>query len=274
MKNLKNKATKKIQQSARDYHQSFKRRMFTRISMLFHTRGGSFYGVGYIFTLLFLELKTVIEEFAEFEFTIAGVAGQILEHIIHLSIESVLNIIYASIWPLMIFKQFSKPYNFIILIAIFVTYLLLRNKFNTRSVNSYLNIPEQRVQQIIDAIIMHKTIPDEINTLIQQAESCQLEHWRYQPDSCLALLLLLNFFSKNNSINQSYCEKIIMEALQADLHKHLSFKQQCYFYLPLHFSEKPALIKRAKKLYTRLNKKASQEKLWFKQFSNHHQLAF
>ncbi|HFB67218.1 MAG TPA: DUF924 family protein [Aeromonadales bacterium] len=273
MKALKDKAAKKIHHSAKEYHQSFKRKMLTKLNLLFQSRGGSFYGIGYIFTLLFLEVKTFVEEFAEFEFTVAGIVSQIIQHIIHLSIESVLNIVYAAIWPLMIFKHFSKPYNFIILIAIFITYLILRKILKNRSFKDYLNIPEKTVQQIIEPVIEQTNHqPDELDTLLEQAEQQQLDHWRSHPESCLALLLLLSFFSKNKSLNQNYCEKIIQEAHQADMYKHLSFKQQCFFYLPLKLSQKPALMKRAKKIYNKLNKKSGDDKLWFQAFSQQYQL--
>ncbi len=58
MKNKDKKTTKftaKIKQSASHYGMSYKRKMQTKLYTLFRTRGGSFYGIGYIITLLFHE---------------------------------------------------------------------------------------------------------------------------------------------------------------------------------------------------------------------------
>lgn len=70
------------------------------------------------------------------------------------------------------------------------------------------------------------------------------EHWRSEPDSCLALIILLDQFPRNMYRNtaRAYAyddaaRSVAESAIDDDVHLHVPWERRIFFYLPLQHSE-------------------------------------
>ena len=73
------------------------RRSFVRF---WASRGGGFYGLGYVVTFVALEVTSLSGDLT----SVSGLVAQGLQYVIRFSIESFLNGIYALMWPVYLFR--------------------------------------------------------------------------------------------------------------------------------------------------------------------------
>ena len=88
-------------------------------------------------------------------------------------------------------------------------------------------------------------IQEKFNILIKKAENNQLNHWKDTPQSFLALVILLDQFSRNIyrnnilkiEINDRICLEFCKEIISKDFDKRLSFSQKIFLLLPFRHSK-------------------------------------
>lgn len=92
--------------------------------------------------------------------------------------------------------------------------------------------------------------------LWQQAEAGELNHWQQSPQSCLALIILLDQLPLNMFRGQAKSFSTETQAIEACLYgleqgydQQLSQAQQAFFYMPLMHSEQLAHQQRSVELY-------------------------
>jgi hypothetical protein len=66
------------------------------------SKGGGFYGIGYVFAFLYFELAMLLGDLAESESADGFVFGQLFEMVLRLSWLSFINVFQALLWPLMV----------------------------------------------------------------------------------------------------------------------------------------------------------------------------
>lgn len=102
-------------------------------------------------------------------------------------------------------------------------------------------------------------ITKNFSDLYQQAKSGELDGWRNDPQSALALVLLLDQFPRNMfrgtpqafATDKQACE-LATDALARGFDKHFSNIERQFFYLPFMHSETLADQQRSMDLYTKL----------------------
>lgn len=67
---------------------------------MWRSRGGSWYGIGYVCTFLYLEARMMVEDFVEAPDVISFATSQIFETLVRWLTESIGNMIQAFLWPL------------------------------------------------------------------------------------------------------------------------------------------------------------------------------
>ena len=67
---------------------------------LWASRGGGFYGLGYVVTFAVLELKSLADGMT----TVSGVVAQAFQYAVRFSVDSFLNGVRAVIWPVWVFE--------------------------------------------------------------------------------------------------------------------------------------------------------------------------
>ncbi len=258
---------KHIKDKASFYGKNLRRKKISYLHRLFRNKGSGFYGVGYIITLLYLEATAFIEEVSEFSFSFDNVLSRIISHLISFSIETVINFIKATIWPFIVYSNLNQN-QAIAFLGITVTVYYFANKkwnfyqiYETKFGNHLApeinqaweqNNPNFGDAKAPNAIDFLQASEKEVvfSELIEKARLQQLDNWRHQPDSCFALLVLLQV----ETVNQQYCEEIIAAAIEQKLDLEMSPKQRFYFYSPIHNSESKKLQKIAKKSFSKLRK--------------------
>ena len=88
-------------------------------------------------------------------------------------------------------------------------------------------------------------IHKKFNILIKKAENNQLNHWKKKPQSFLALVILLDQFSRNVyrnniiriEINDKICLEFCKEMISKGFDKELSFSQKIFLLLPFRHSK-------------------------------------
>ncbi|MFA7554951.1 MAG: DUF924 family protein [Spongiibacteraceae bacterium] len=87
-------------------------------------------------------------------------------------------------------------------------------------------------------------IKQQFGTLVEQALQGLLQHWWQVPGGVLALVLLLDQFTRNiyrgtarAFAGDSQAKAMVVAALQQQLDQQLTFIQRSFFYLPLEHSE-------------------------------------
>jgi hypothetical protein len=87
---------------------------------LWVTKGGGFYGLGYVITFVWLEIRA----------TSGGIGGgdigdfitaQIIQYIIRFSLDSLLNALFALIWPIYLL-QWANGLGIVVLIGVYTAY--------------------------------------------------------------------------------------------------------------------------------------------------------
>ena len=65
------------------------------LAKLWASRGGGFYGLGYVITFIVLEIRSLSSGLT----TVEGLLGQVVQYVLRFSVDSVRNVISALIWP-------------------------------------------------------------------------------------------------------------------------------------------------------------------------------
>ena len=96
------------------------RRWFAKV---WKVRGGGLYACGFAATFIILEIRTVVSEFIDASSIGEFLSEQLVEFIFRFAIDSVVNTLYALMWPVY-FLQWQPPFG---LIALGVAYLVFAN---------------------------------------------------------------------------------------------------------------------------------------------------
>ncbi len=275
IKRIKNEAVTKIKKHTRDWGYGYKRRLSTEFQRLWRTKSGGFYGIGYIISFVFLELRSFAEELINFDFTISGLIGQLISQILSFGVETLINSIQSFAWPWFFIKYFHWLPGAVLLVLGFFLHTWIVKKWDLTKVFGLKNsIIQQDVDSVLDICFVKdnqkQTIAltddfDEylkskgnLNLSASQTEKLhqqlnlsidfQLDDWRQHPDSCLALLLLVSHLSTTISDDsKKYCGQIIDEAIRLEVDEELNWLERCIFYLPLLKSSNPKQVKKMQK---------------------------
>jgi uncharacterized protein (DUF924 family) len=256
----------KLKEKASSYGKNLKRKKITYLHKLFRNKGSGFYGVGYIVTLLYLEVTAFFEEAAEFSFSWDNLIGQLVSHFISFSIETIVNLIKASIWPFIVYSNFTQAQAVILLVLTAVLYFyankrwniseVYENKFGIQSASEIIHLWQENNPNFGDfkALI----IDDESSILYQlavDADQQHLENWRHQPESCFALLILL--LSEPKHPNLEYCCDVVFAAIDEGIDVEMPTNQRFHFYQSVITSASKRQQKILHKALSRLRKKLS-----------------
>jgi hypothetical protein len=72
---------------------------------LWQGKGGGVYGLGYALTFVALELRAFGGEIAASDSAAGFIAGQMFGYLIRISVDSLLNALYALVWPLVLLNS-------------------------------------------------------------------------------------------------------------------------------------------------------------------------
>ncbi len=70
-------------------------------------RGGGFYACGFVVTFVILELRTIADEIGAASGFVDFVSEQFLEFLLRVSVQSIVNTVYAALWPLLALAEFE-----------------------------------------------------------------------------------------------------------------------------------------------------------------------
>lgn len=83
---------------------------------VWRSRGGGFYGLGYLLAFAYLEIRLLVGDVMESD-SVAGFAvAQIAEYLIRVSLLSFVNVFLALLWPVSVLAQFGGA-GIILLVA-------------------------------------------------------------------------------------------------------------------------------------------------------------
>ena len=80
---------------------------------LWASRGGGFYGLGYVITFVALEIRSLSSGLT----TVSGVVAQAAQYVLRFSVDSVRNIVSAVIWPAHLFEWLGGPAGLVALLV-------------------------------------------------------------------------------------------------------------------------------------------------------------
>lgn len=72
---------------------------------IWRARGGGFYGLGYLVTFVFLEMRLVVTEFASSQGVLAFIAEELVGYLLRLGFMSFVNVALAFIWPALVLER-------------------------------------------------------------------------------------------------------------------------------------------------------------------------
>src|SRR5262245_17046880 len=75
------------------------------LAKLWASRGGGFYGLGYVVTFVALEIRSLSGGLT----TVSGLVAQVAQYVLRFSIDSLRNVISALIWPAHLFEWLGGP---------------------------------------------------------------------------------------------------------------------------------------------------------------------
>lgn len=94
---------------------------------------------------------------------------------------------------------------------------------------------------------------------LEEASRGELDHWREDPDQCLALVILLDQFSRNVHrdtpmafAQDERVQAIVLDGLARGYDRALPAKRRAFFYMPLMHAEDRALQARSVDLFAAL----------------------
>ncbi len=244
-----------------------KRRRLTHLEKIWRSRGGGFYALGYLATLAILTAGNAIESFGEFQLSLSGVFVALIRTLISFSIEAMINAVQALLWPLLFFEWFSREiYGLVALASLFLLFLLIRDRLDLKQLLDPLESEREQAESITDFWFGplesgfnrderkalwwsgrtedDQQITTQFGALTEQARDRQLDHWRRHPRCCLALIILVDQFSRQIHRKtaaafsaDSYACEIVKEAISLRVDRELVPIERCFFYLPLVHSE-------------------------------------
>jgi len=95
---------------------------------LWKSRGGGFYGLGYVITFVWLEISLFFGDVAESEGVTDFVTQQITEWLFRFAFESMLNSLMALVWPFLVINRFATNG----ILALIAGYLLFQHLVKPR----------------------------------------------------------------------------------------------------------------------------------------------
>ncbi len=90
---------------------------------LWQSRGGGFYGLGVVGAFVYLEVRTIVTEFAKSESVAEFFVSEIFEFILRFSFMSVVNGALATIWPVLLMGKIGV---WPVLVLVFVGYWIFK----------------------------------------------------------------------------------------------------------------------------------------------------
>jgi hypothetical protein len=88
---------------------------------LWVTKGGGFYGLGYVVTFVWLEIRAISGDIGGGGDIGDIITAQILQYIFRFSLDSLLNAIFAVIWPIYLL-QWANGFGIVALIGAYAVY--------------------------------------------------------------------------------------------------------------------------------------------------------
>ena len=83
------------------------------LAKLWASRGGGFYGLGYVVTFVALEVRSLSSGLT----TVDGLVAQAVQYVLRFSVDSVRNVVSALIWPAHLFEWLGGPAGLVALAA-------------------------------------------------------------------------------------------------------------------------------------------------------------
>jgi hypothetical protein len=83
------------------------------LAKLWASRGGGFYGLGYVVTFVALEIRSLSSDLT----TTSGLVAQAAQYLLRFSIDSLRNVISALIWPAHLFEWLGGPAGLVALVV-------------------------------------------------------------------------------------------------------------------------------------------------------------
>jgi len=71
---------------------------------VWRTRGGGLYGLGYVLTFGYLEVRFFVTEFLQSAGVVDFFTAQLMEHVFRFGLQSMLNSVHALIWPVYVMQ--------------------------------------------------------------------------------------------------------------------------------------------------------------------------
>ena len=75
------------------------------LAKLWASRGGGFYGLGYVVTFAALEIRSLSGDLT----TVSGLVAQAVQYVLRFSVDSLRNVVSALIWPAHLFEWLGGP---------------------------------------------------------------------------------------------------------------------------------------------------------------------
>lgn len=103
--------TVSLGRTLKDEPREFPGQLLRALKRSFHTvwnaRGGGLYACGFVITFIWLEIRTVIAEFAEAEGIGAFLSEQLFEMLVRFTVQSIQNTVMAFLWPVWLIERFE-----------------------------------------------------------------------------------------------------------------------------------------------------------------------
>lgn len=90
---------------------------------LWITKGGGFYGLGYVITFVSLEIRAISGDFSGSSGIGDLITSQLVQYVIRFSVDSLLNAVFAVIWPVYLL-QWANGLGIIVLVGAYVVFRL------------------------------------------------------------------------------------------------------------------------------------------------------
>ncbi|NKB47603.1 MAG: DUF924 family protein [Legionellales bacterium] len=126
-------------------------------------------------------------------------------------------------------------------------------------------------------------LTNQFGEILTRAANHEFDHWQLAPQSCLALVILLDQFSRHvyRGMPQMYAQdgealRIACQAIEQDFHQHLLPIQAAFLFMPLEHAETLAMQHRCVMLFEQLVERVepTQASLFngFVEFARQHQV--
>jgi hypothetical protein len=72
---------------------------------IWSSRGGGFFGLGYLVTFAIMEVRLVVSEFEASSGVLEFISSQLLEYLFRLGVMSFVNVLLAFLWPVLLLQH-------------------------------------------------------------------------------------------------------------------------------------------------------------------------